>query len=109
MSANSITRTALVTGAAKRVGRAIALRLAFAGFDVAITYLSSEDDARRVVDEIRQLGRRAEAVKADLTQPQAAVKAIVDCVERKFGQLHVLVNNASIYEPASLADTTLDL
>lgn len=101
-------RVALVTGGAKRVGRAIVERLAAAGFDVAFTYLTSEKEA----DELRRAiettpGRRAVATRADLTQPEAARDAIRDAIEREFGQLDVLVNNASLYEPSGLAVTDL--
>jgi pteridine reductase len=89
---------ALVTGAARRVGRAIALRLAEAGFDVAFTYLSSEDRARRLVGEIRKRGGRAVAIRADLSDPQSAIRAIAAPFSAAFGRLDVLVNNASLYE-----------
>jgi pteridine reductase len=100
-------KSALVTGAAKRVGREIALELARAGFDVAITYLSSEDDARAVVREIESLGRRGLAIRADLSDPEAGVKAIHDGYVAK--RLDVLVNNASLWLPGKLAETTLDM
>ncbi len=88
-------KTALVTGAARRVGRAIALRLAEAGFDIVLTYHRSEADAQAVCGEIHALGRQATAISADLTQVPQGVETIVRRVER----VDVLVNNASIYEP----------
>jgi len=100
---------ALITGAAKRVGRAIALRLASAGYDVAITYLSSQAEAAGVIDEIRALGRRAVAIRADLTNPSAAIDMIDQTFRQSFARLDVLVNNASIYEPAGLDGTTPEL
>ncbi|MGA2442603.1 MAG: SDR family oxidoreductase [Tepidisphaeraceae bacterium] len=90
---------ALITGAARRVGRAIALHLADAGFDVAFTYLTSEDRARRLLAEIRKQGRRAVAIRADLTDPQSALPAITAPFSAAFRRLDVLVNNASLYEP----------
>ena len=66
-------KTALVTGGAKRIGRAIALSLASAGADVAITYLNSAQDAEAALEEIRALGSRALAVQADLAHPEALI------------------------------------
>ena len=89
---------ALVTGGGKRIGRAIALDLARAGFDVVIHYRSSGDAAAAVADEIRALGRRAATVKADLgleAQVRTLVPAAVDAIG---GPLAVLVNNASVFE-----------
>lgn len=91
-------KVALVTGGAKRVGRAIVERLADSGFHVAFTYFSSENEARELEKRIN--GR---AVRADLTDPQAALKAI-DGLDR----LDVLVNSASIYLPGALQDASID-
>ena len=101
-------KTALVTGAAKRVGREIALELARSGFDVAITYLSSENDARRTVADIQSLGQRALMIRADLTHPETGVAAVYDTFNQVFSRLDVLVNSASVWLPATLAETTLD-
>ncbi|MEZ0264558.1 MAG: SDR family NAD(P)-dependent oxidoreductase, partial [Phycisphaerae bacterium] len=99
-------RVALVTGAAKRVGRAIAHHLAQGGFDIAFTYHSSGDEARALENELRHLGRRVVAVRADLTDPDTAVPDVVRGVTGEFDRLDVLVNNASLYLPANLAQTT---
>src|SRR4051812_4435709 len=99
------SKVALVTGGAKRVGRAIALRLADEGFDVALTYLSSQSEADAVTAEITAKGRRAHAIRADLTQPGIAVNEIHRAVSVEFGRLDVLVNNASLYLPSALAET----
>jgi pteridine reductase len=88
---------ALVTGAARRVGRQIALELADAGYDVAITFNRSDADAREVVKSIQGKGRRAIAIRADLIQPVA--NEIHGAVLGAFGRLDALVNNASMYEP----------
>lgn len=101
-------RVALITGGAKRVGRAIAERLASAGFDIAFTYLTSQPDADDLVHRIRALGRRAQAIRADLTQPQQACDDIAHAIEHQFGRLDILVNNASIYQPGPLQTITLD-
>jgi len=89
---------ALITGAARRVGRAIALRLAEAGFDVAFTYLNSEDLANNLIAELRKIGSHALAIRADLTDPQSAIPAITAPFAAAFRRLDVLVNNASLYE-----------
>jgi len=88
---------ALVTGAGKRLGRAMALYLAGRGFDVAVHYASSGDEAAAVVAEIEALGRRAVAVQADLLD-EAQVETVVARAAAALGPLTVLVNNASIFE-----------
>jgi 3-oxoacyl-[acyl-carrier protein] reductase len=88
-------RTALVTGGSRGIGRAIALRLATQGADVAFSYRGNEDAAKATAAEIEGLGRRALAVQADVTLPEAAeglVKAVIDA----FGKVDILVNNAGI-------------
>ena len=87
---------ALVTGGARRVGRQIALELAAAGYDIAITFNRSDADARQVIEAIQDTGRKALAIRADLTQP--AADEIHKSILAAFGRLDVLVNNASIYE-----------
>jgi pteridine reductase len=95
--------TALVTGGVKRVGRAIALMLADRGFDVAVTYLTSEAAA----EELRQRGMLA--IRADCFQPETAAAEIFDAIDERFDRLDVLVNNASAYLPGRLSATTSDL
>jgi len=87
-------RVALVTGGAQRVGRAVALRLAQAGCDVAITFRHSAEQARRLVSEIRSSGRRAWAIKADLSDPRC-VGHIRNELLGSAGRIDVLVHNAS--------------
>ena len=99
-------KAALVTGGAQRVGRAIALRLAEAGMDVAITYQSSVGEAREVVEEIERLGRRAVAIRADLAKPQAA-EAVHRAFVKEFDRLDALVNNASVFAPGKLDAITV--
>ena len=89
--------TALVTGAGKRLGRAMALYLAARGHDVAIHYDSSQDEAEAVATEIRALGRRAQAFRADLLIEEQ-VQALIPAATAALGPLTVLVNNASIFE-----------
>lgn len=96
------TPVALVTGAARRVGRAIVEHLAAAGFDVVFTWHRSADAAHDLVTQIQSLGRRCIALQADLTRPQECVPAIAGAIH-DLGRIHLLVNNASLYEPGDLA------
>jgi NAD(P)-dependent dehydrogenase (short-subunit alcohol dehydrogenase family) len=89
--------TALVTGAGKRLGRAMALYLAGRGHDVAVHYATSKAEAESVAAEIRALGRRAVALQADLLD-EAQVEALIPAATTALGPLTVLVNNASIFE-----------
>jgi NAD(P)-dependent dehydrogenase (short-subunit alcohol dehydrogenase family) len=99
---------ALVTGGARRVGRAIVTQLANAGFDVVFTYLNSESDARALEKELLQRGSLASGIRADLTDPANSSTAICERIETQFGRLSVLVNNASLYESSNLANATLE-
>lgn len=87
-------RVALVTGAARRTGRAISRALARAGADVAVHYQHSEDEARELAAEIAALGRRALPVQADLRDAEATERMVAVAVEA-LGGLDILVNNAS--------------
>lgn len=88
---------ALVTGGGKRIGRAICLKLAEAGFDIAIHHRGSDGAAEAVAVEVRALGRRAAVVEADLTD-EARVRDLVPAAIAALGPLAVLVNNASVFE-----------
>jgi len=90
----------LVTGAAKRLGRATALAAARNGADVAITYLESEREARGLVGELGALGRAALAVRCDVTD-EMSVREMVKEVAGELGGIDVLVNNAANYETAA--------
>jgi NAD(P)-dependent dehydrogenase (short-subunit alcohol dehydrogenase family) len=87
----------LVTGAARRLGRAMALELAAHGFDIAVHYLHSADDAARTVADLQALGARAEAFGADLAD-EAACRALVPRVASRFDRLGAIVNSASTFE-----------
>jgi NAD(P)-dependent dehydrogenase (short-subunit alcohol dehydrogenase family) len=100
-----IPRAALVTGAAKRIGRATALGLAEAGFDVAVHHGSSLAEAEEVVAAIRALGRQAVALRADLSR-EAEVESLVPDATAKLGPVGVLVNNASRFERDEWDDAT---
>lgn len=97
---------ALVTGAARRLGRAMALYLASRGHDVAIHYASSAADADATVAEIEAMGRRAVALKADLLDEDETASLIPRATEALGGPLTVLVNNASIFEYDSIRSAT---
>jgi NAD(P)-dependent dehydrogenase (short-subunit alcohol dehydrogenase family) len=97
---------ALVTGAARRIGRQIALDLASQGFDVAVHYNGSADDAEEVVKLIRAKGRKALTLKADLADPKA-VMALVPAASATLGPLTCLINNASIFDYDDIASMTL--
>lgn len=93
----------LITGAAKRIGRHIALNMAQRGWDIVVHYHRSAEDAAQVVAEIVQLGRRAIAVQADLGSVDQ-VKKIVPQVLNQLGRLDCIVNNASLFEADSVND-----
>ncbi|TDP71027.1 SDR family oxidoreductase [Roseateles toxinivorans] len=93
---------ALVTGSAKRLGRAIALDLAAHGHDIAVHYRGSKTEALSVVEELRQLGARAQAFAADLGD-EAATLALLPAVIQHFGRVDAVVNNASLFEYDDLA------
>jgi pteridine reductase len=89
---------ALVTGAAKRVGRAIVLELADAGYDLAIHYHASRVEATELADSLSKRGRRVVTVPGDLADP-ACPAEIVEQVHRQLGRLDVLINNAAVFAP----------
>src|SRR5499427_8769758 len=88
-------RTALVTGASRGIGRAIALALAQEGADVAVNYVSSERQAKEVVDLIATMGRKAMLAQADVADFPDTFRMAQD-VLREFGHLDILINNAGI-------------
>jgi pteridine reductase len=99
-------RTVLVTGAAKRLGRAIALAAAESGADVAITYRESAREARAVVGELARRGVEALAVRCDVTD-ERSVREMVKEVARELGGVDVLVNNAANYQTAEFEKLTV--
>lgn len=98
-------RVAWITGAGRRLGRAMALHLARAGAHVVVHYHTSEDEAREVADTIESLGRRALPVRADLCSP-AEIAAAADRIGETFGRLDVLVNSASTFLRQPLMQVT---
>ncbi|MEX0821944.1 MAG: 3-oxoacyl-ACP reductase family protein [Rhodothermales bacterium] len=105
MSTQLTDRTALVTGASRGIGRAVARALAGAGAHVAVNYLRSETEAEEICDEIKQMGRRAIPVQADVSLADD-VDRLVDGVESELGPISILVNNAGITRPQPLEEIT---
>jgi NAD(P)-dependent dehydrogenase (short-subunit alcohol dehydrogenase family) len=100
-------KSALVTGGAKRIGRAIALALAAAGADVAITYRTSHAEAALTAREIEDLGRRALAIECDV-RSEASVRKAVTTAATQFSRLDLLVNNAAVFDSAVLEHISVE-
>src|SRR6266446_7065706 len=98
---------ALITGASSGIGYATALRLAEAGADIAIGYARKEQAAQALAEHIRQMGRRALAVRADVGEP-ADVYALVAATEAQLGPIDLLISNAGIGTQKRLEELTLD-
>jgi len=96
----------LVTGSAKRLGRAIAIDLATHGHDIAVHYRGSPVEAQAVVEEIQRLGARGHAFAADLAD-EAATTALLPAVIQHFGRVDAVVNNASLFEFDDVASFSL--
>jgi 3-oxoacyl-[acyl-carrier protein] reductase len=96
-------RTVLVTGASGGLGRAISLAFAEAGFDVAVNYARSADEAQRTAEAVRGRGAEAHLVQADVTEDQAVRRMLAEVVDH-FGGLDVLVNNAGVTRYVPMAD-----
>ncbi len=94
-------KVALVTGASRGIGHACALKLAECGYDIAVNYVSNEAKAEEAVAEIKKLGRNAIAVKAD-TSDLKAVQDMFRAIQKEFGRIDVLVNNAGVVDDAYL-------
>jgi pteridine reductase len=101
-------KVALVTGGAKRVGRAIVERLVQAGYVVAFTYYSSFEDSDSLTEWAIDAGHGAYSIVADLTEPSIFIPNVLSAIRDRYGRLDVLVNNASIYEPSALEGTNLE-
>jgi NAD(P)-dependent dehydrogenase (short-subunit alcohol dehydrogenase family) len=98
-------QVALVTGAAKRIGRSIALRLSAEGAAVIVNFATSKTEADAVVSEITGAGGRAIAVQADVSK-RAEVRKLISAAEQEFGRIDILVNNAGVFFPAKFSELT---
>lgn len=100
-------KTALITGAAKRIGRRLALDLAGAGYDVAVHCNASRDEAETVAASIRVMGRKAVVIQADLAALESPSRIMVEA-GAYLGAVGVLINNASLFEEDDLSNMTDD-
>jgi 3-oxoacyl-[acyl-carrier protein] reductase len=100
-------KTAIITGGNTGIGRAVALAYADEGADVAIAWIAREPEARSLVEAIGRKGRRALAVRTDVTV-EDDVRALVAEVRRSFGRIDVLVNNAGIQKPQAITEMTVE-
>jgi NAD(P)-dependent dehydrogenase (short-subunit alcohol dehydrogenase family) len=98
-------QVALVTGAARRLGRAVALGLAAEGARIVVHYRSSESDATELAAEIARKGGEALRLRADLTRPDE-IDGLFGAAERHFGRLDILVNNAGLFSATPFGETT---
>lgn len=100
------SKVALITGGARGIGKAVALKLARAGADIVIVYYSSAEEAEQVVQEIKALGRRAAAIKANVAD-EASVKELLTQVQGQFNRLDMLISNAAsgVLKPALTMST----
>lgn len=97
---------ALITGAGKRLARAVALELADAGWSIAVHYLGSQADAEATAEDVRARGRQAATFKTDLSDPAALPKLVADAQAAAQGQLAALVNSAATFEHDVIATLT---
>lgn len=104
---NATRPAALVTAAAKRVGREMALKLAEMGFDIALHYRDSENEARAAAVLIENLGRKCFLLKADFAERQE-LESLLESALKAMPGLSVLVNNASVWQKSALLDSTLE-
>lgn len=101
-------KTALITGGAKRIGKAIAFALASNGVNIVIHYKSSEKEVETVVKEIEKLGVKSWFIQADLSISSEA-ENLIQNIRKEFGDINILVNNASIFDKSKLTDFSLDI
>jgi pteridine reductase len=98
-------KSAIVTGGAVRLGRALAERLAREGLDVCIQYGNSRASADETLNALRSYGVRATSVQADFNQPVVAAQTVLEHAAQAFGHVDVLINSAAIFESGSLRET----
>lgn len=108
MNKTLLGKVALITGGSRGLGAATAVAFAEQGADVAITYVSSSQKAKKVVKDLRSRGVRARAFKTDQGEP-AEAPALIDDVIREFGKLDILINNAAVaWQGKTIDDPTID-
>ncbi len=100
-------KTVFITGAARRLGKAIAIAMAQAGANVAFTFRSSANEAAQTLREIEAKGVQALAFQCDLRRPASAQEAVNEVLKR-FRQMDVLINNAGVFETANIEDITAE-
>ena len=98
----------MITGSSVRLGRSMALALAEMGADLCIHYRSSEKEAENLADEIRNMGRKACTIQADLSDSVSSSKKLIEGALEKLGRVDILINNASVFEPDEFGTVTED-
>lgn len=102
-----MNKAALITGGAKRIGKALALDLAIKGYDIAIHYNSSEIEAEKTKNEIKKFGTTCKSFKCDLENTNDVLELVSE-VKKSFPNLYILVNNASIFDNIGFMEVTPD-
>jgi NAD(P)-dependent dehydrogenase (short-subunit alcohol dehydrogenase family) len=100
-------KTVFITGAARRLGKAIAIAIAQAGANVAFTFRSSSKEAEEALQEIKAKGAQALAIECDLRRPESAKDAVANVLKR-FRQIDLLINNAGVFETANIEAITAE-
>lgn len=104
-SSNDSSPTAIVTGSAVRIGRALAVELGQRGWQVVVHYRRSQSEAESTVEEIVSSGGRAIAVGADLSEPRQAAEMLFEAAESRLGRVSLLINNAAVFAGGGLGET----
>lgn len=106
MMTTLVGKTALITGGARGIGKAIALKLASHGADIIIVYYNSSDEAEKICTDIQAMGQKALAVQANVSD-ERSVKEMIDSVKQQFDQIHILISNAAsgVLKPAMKMST----
>ena len=100
-------KIALVTGASRGIGEAIAIDLAKKGADVIINYYNDEEEANRVLQKIQDIGKKGLVIKGDVSDYED-VKSMMEVIEKEYGRLDLVVNNAGIVKDRTLRNMSLD-
>jgi NAD(P)-dependent dehydrogenase (short-subunit alcohol dehydrogenase family) len=100
-------KQALITGAAKRIGKSISLGLAESGYDIALHYFTSEKEAQKTCEQITEIGRKCSIYRADLSKPSEAEKMFIK-VLNDFPDLNILINSASTFHKGNLSASTVE-